>query len=328
MYSRILGGIYVRVFELGTPSRRMFEKDNDGLMRANMMISRLNGVTNLYRTLYDFWRRPAWETAFVDKAFFDFDPDDKGNELKDARKMHEYLAEKNILHYPYFSGRGFHIFAMIEETPSWKLSNPTTAMRKLHQEHSLGAGVKPDPATKDLVRIARIPNTINLKTKLFCVPLDYDELYLNKSEIEEIAKKQRKVDWECLYTNKIDFENYDCAAFEVEYAPVKGKIEVDEKALRDRLPKCVLNQLSDGWVGYFERFPVIMALKELALSEEEARKILEKYLHEEKYEHCIFVENQLHKLYKRDDLFFPNCDTLKMDGLCVEGCTGHNLYVE
>ena len=196
----------MRVFELGTPSRRMFECTPEGFSSAQSMIRRLNGVTNLYRTLYNFWRRPAGETAFIDKVFFDFDADPHGNEIKDARKLHEYLTEANILHYPYFSGRGFHIYAMIEEIPSWKLNNPTGAMRNLHQEISQEAKVKPDPATKDLVRIARIPNTLNIKSGLFCIPLEWDQLYLDKVEIEELAKTQQKASWENLYGLRINFE--------------------------------------------------------------------------------------------------------------------------
>ncbi len=245
--------------------------------------------------------------------------------------MHEYFQEENILHYPFFSGRGFHIFMKLNEVPAWELKSATGALRICHQYFTNEAKVQSDPKTRDVTRIARLPNTINMKSGLFCIPLQYEDLYLNRSEIEDLAHCQRfcKIRAE---GEPVDLKKFDIIT-EFEYKKVvdNAKLNVKDEKLKKYLPPCILNALTCGECGYEARYAVITALRDLICSEEEVRGILERNLSERDYDHCVNEEHQLSYLCNiKEDYLCPSCDLLKPEGLCIEGCSGQDgrIYYE
>ena len=69
------------------------------------------------------------------------------------------------------------------------------------------------------MRIARLPNTINLRTGLFCIPLTPDELYLSKEKIYDMAKHQKTpLSFALNKKKKINLDFFDGQKHEVDYA--------------------------------------------------------------------------------------------------------------
>lgn len=319
-------------FQLATPTRRTYEFTKEGIERAAYSTDKLNGITGLYRTIYNFEGWPAWDNAVIDKIFVDFDPEKKKpnsqRELFDARRLHEYLTEENVQHSIYFSGRGFHIFIAVNEVRSNELKNPRHAVRNCHQFFKEKAKIHPDPVTTDLRRISRIPNTKNLKTGLFCIPLSGEELYWEIDEIRELARKQRSIT-NTIKGNKINLDYFDVEMTTVEYRePVDSGVPIDLED--DSIPKCVIDLLSYPDCNYQERYAIITALRDLQYSRKEVKELLKRSLSEKKYKHCVYEERQVDYLFQRQDLLFPSCQTLKSQGICTNGdgsCNGQNVYL-
>jgi hypothetical protein len=316
-------------YQLAFPKRITFRATLSDYKRARDLIKKHNGMTAVYRTIYNFEGEPTSRNAIIDKIFFDFDHSETApNEaLFGLRRLHEYLDQENIKHTMFFSGRGFHLFLFTEKRHSREFENPTAVTRNAHNHICQEAGVKPDPKTKDVLRVARLPNTVNIKTGLCCIPLNRDEIYLSRDEILELAKRQRlgpisnmkKEGAEVLKLDDFDFKAFDATSYEV-----AGSVE--DVLIFDGLPKCVAYSLQQGDCGFHERYAIITALRELCYSREDAQDILRSYLSIEKYRHCIHEEHQLDYLYDRTDLLFPSCDTLKAQGLCIKGCKGCDIY--
>jgi hypothetical protein len=324
----------MKFFQLGIPHRRTFTLDEEGLAESRKIIKDLNGLTPIFRTINDFQGLPNHKTAIVSKLFFDFDVDKKNPDdeeyLIQARKLHEYLKERNIKHFVYFSGRGFHIFVLVKPKLARMMNNADEAVRIARLRIINKLNLMSDPSTKDLMRFARMPNTINIKTNKFCIPLKPEELYLSREEIEKLAETQRfGIDPSC-GEELIDITKYDTEKVAYEPKEVSKSLHpVDEKFLQKKLPKCILASLSEGSCGYYERYAIITALRDACCySRSDTKKVLKKYLTEEKYYHCVRDEGQVDYLYDRQKLLFPNCTTLKEQGICVKGCSGQDVYEE
>ena len=176
------------------------------------------------------------------------------------------------------------------------------------------------------MRVSRIPNTINLRTGMFCIPITLEELEKDLDDIHQLAKKPRKVNNK--NGNKlVDLEKCDQSTIKFDFNNLTSDVEGCQTVDLEYIPRCVKAALERGTCRHRERYYIITALRDLGYSEEAVFKILEKYLLEKHFEHCIDEEGQLDYLFnERQDLLFPSCMTIKADGFCVEGCSGFNLY--
>jgi hypothetical protein len=324
-----------KIFQIANPVRITFPLNEDGIERAQRLVRTLNGRVNVYRSIYNFWERPSYDKAFIDKIFFDFDKDGNGTELKDTRKLHSYLIDNQITHAIYFSGRGFHLFVKTKSLASWEIQNPVMAIKNAWNRISQEAKVNPDPATKDILRIARLPNSLNMKSGLFCIPLSYNDIEsLEREEIEKLAERQRFKNYHTKEKEVLDLTEFDCNSDVFQPREICRNKDLDEKRLQERLPECAKACLEAEYAGFEGRFITILALKELNYSVGNTKKILEKYLSnnfkkgrdESEYDHCI-NENQVEYLYQRD-FFWPSCEKIRADGLCCENCDGPTIYLE
>jgi hypothetical protein len=324
----------MKYFQVATPERRTFELTGDGIERSKRIVYKLNGVTDLYRTIYNFNDWPGWDSAIIDKVYIDFDPEkenpESGRELFDTRKLHEYLIEQNVQHSLYFSGRGFHIFVAVNKIMPSQLKNPRMAVKNCHKYLIEEAEIKPDPVTVDLMRIARLPNTKNMRTGLFCIPLAPEELYWDINDIYRLGAHQRIFSGQKVKEEKkVNLGYFDGKKFEIDYAETIDSgvsLDIDD----DNIPECVKNNLSLGDCNYLERYAIITALRDLSYPKEEVRRILKEYLIPKKYNHCIHEERQLDYLFQRQDLLFPSCSTLQIQGMCVnknKKCRGQHIYL-
>jgi len=196
--------------ELGTPQRSVYEV---GDARVLAKIRQLNSLSTLFTSLYVYKetgeRACKYHTGVIDMMVFDFDPFDQfGNKLKNYESMlamHEGLYRLGIMHKVHFSGRGYHLFVKFNEplevwlTRDYEIAAEKKRYLRLAQqfvrkECPLLDGSLPEVDVHLLGNIAqliRIPNTLNMKSKLFCIPLTHEELVHGEEPIRELAKKQR-----------------------------------------------------------------------------------------------------------------------------------------
>lgn len=318
-------------WQLATPKRKTFTDSSEDLVEATATIQHYNGVLPFYRTLYNFDGGVSSRNAVINKIFFDFDCSEDNRELIDVRRFDEYLTQEGIMHSIFFSGRGFHIYTYTEPISGWDLKSPSGAIRNCWTYFVDKLSLCCDPATKDIMRVSRIPNTINIKSGLYCIPLLSEELQLSRSEIETLARKPRKLTTSYRADGvKIDLNEYDCESI---VAPISDFVpdysgDINFERMLKVLPSCLVKILLSKSPSYNERFILILGLREMMFTEEEADSVLEEFLDTRTYKHCVSEEGQLRYLYSREDLGFPNCRSICESGLCVEGCKRRVYYEE
>jgi hypothetical protein len=203
--------------EIGTPDRILVTSIDDYLK----LFKTLNGKTNLFETVYKFKYlkteyQPDYESAIIDKIFFDADSSNSWNAVK---KFHEYLMSINIKHtIKQSSLMRFHIMVASDDTDvDNKKRALKNAMIGLSNDANLTFGKSDecdfDYATfGDLSRLCRIPGTFNVKRKSWCNYVTEEELY-SEDKLKEVSQSMRtKQVW--FGKNKIKLKDYD---FETEY---------------------------------------------------------------------------------------------------------------
>lgn len=286
------------------------------------------GKKNIYESVYQFdgEGKEAIQTsnAIVDKIFLDFDYDEDLTFFNDVKKVVKYLNQSKIKFYIRFSGRGFHIFIQLADI---KLKNPQHAIRewvrRLHEETDTDSD---SSVVGDLRRVCRIMGSMNLKTHLFCIPLDYQTLMTNT--YKTICDKAKEYHDELAdYINDgtlLDLSEYDK---EKEHISVKN-VSSTNIELSYGLPPCIRAMIKNPLLGYEERGQLILFLRDDGYGFNEILSVLKTILSDEKYYHCTEEENQLEYLYNREDMMFASCKTLKSKGMCCsDTCTGHRLYL-
>lgn len=288
----------------------------------NFLIRVFNDKVNLYESVYTYTDVIDISHVNIDKIFLDFDCDEKFIFFDNVRTVARYLYEKDIKFYIRFSGRGFHIFILLDN--EW-LEYPKIAIKQyvkaLHKE----TNTESDPAVvADLRRVVRIPYTINKRNNLYCIPLSYNDL-MTKT-YEEICKMAEEPMFftEFINGNKLlnikDFDKIPAAISE-------HYITTKKTTISNKIPPCIKALMEDPYTLYDGRFRIILFFRELGYLKEEVEKILENCLCEEYFEHCIQEEKQVEYLFNREELFFPSCKTMKLDGYCPDNdCEGHGLY--
>lgn len=322
-------------FQLGFPSRYTLEDNEEGNAEAARLVKQFNGLTKVFRSIYNYDGVPCADTAVIDKIFFDFDYDeDQPNKAqKDLQKLHNFLKQEEYAHSIYFSGMGFHLFLETEVKKAREFMSPALVVRGVHKHICATVGIEPDEKTKDLMRFARLPGTKNLKSKFFCIPLSEEMIHWSREEIMNRAKEQHFEDFR-INGKPYCLDDFDVEKTTVKYAEPVGNIEDIQDEILEDMPYCVRNLLLGDYCGWTGRRVVITAMKEKAYTREETVSVLEKYLSSNRhkldgneYEHCM-KENQVDYLFDNPDMMFPACFTNREDGFCVEGCEGPKIYLE
>lgn len=313
------------IFEVGLP-RKLCKTTKEKINFINLY----NGKKSIYETVYTFTETkmngkkeiPVYETAVIDKIVFDFD--DKGCDAwKECNNLHQYLLKDNIKHKVNMSGRGYHLYIFCD------IYRPQFAKSTLFNSQMNFVNIlnlKCDSQLiGDLARLIRIPNTYNLKAKRFCIPLTKEDFEKGDSYCKQLALKQRFINSQSIIGEKLlDLKQFDNQNWNEEDnlmfietldIPSSENVEIKE------LPLCIDNILNKKDSGYKERGLVILYFKERGYSKQEIYNILKQHLSPRKFKHCIVEERQLQYLYDiRDDLVFPNCESIKKDGFCPKKC--------
>lgn len=299
--------------------KRTFAKDCESFV---MLVNKFNGIKDCYSSIYPIIRRGVRDITSVDKIFFDLDK--HSTCWESTKKMHDWLSQNGYRHIILLSGGGFHVYVFTTKTI---LKNPKNAIKSAQHHITKEAGVtigKPNKADVDehvigdIARIARIPNTYNLKRKRFCIYILQEDLEKSFEEIKVIAKKQRK--------ERFVFEGktFDLSGFDNLPTPPEIMILDTPDALNNvdgcmkLLPPLIRRLLLEQSCGWRDRYIQILAMRESGLPYKVAVELCRKYWSPEKFRHAMIdEENQIRYVYGRGDLFFPAWKTLQNKGYLV-----------
>lgn len=299
---------------ISIPQRYLVEN----LEQYHEFVNRYNGVVNLYIEIY--------KNNEIDKIFFDFD---SPKALENVRKMHQWCKEKDYRHTILFSGRGFHVYIKatgLIKHPKIALSNVHT---KIAEELGLLWG---EPSIADLdchvrgniSQVARIPYTINPRSGRNCCFLPE---YLLSHSYEAICNYSEKPNRDPYYygTKEIDLSKYDSdKEYDIHY---KMKIPESNLQISGNFPDCIKSLLRNPELRYRERLQLILYLRANGFSKSEVISVLQKYLSEEKFHHCVKEEHQVDYLFRKEDEYFFNHQDLERMGYCKdENCSLKKFY--
>lgn len=285
-------------------------------------IALYNGKKNIYQSVYSYVGEPIAPNAYIDKIFLDFDYDTDLKFYDDVRKVAFYLYDLGVKFYIRFSGRGFHIFIL---TYNEQLKQPKLAIKKWVKDLHRRTNTYSDPSVVgDTRRVSRILGTKNLKTGLYCIPIEYHQLCeLSYEDICQMAKS---------YNGHADYiigQDYvSLLPLDEDIITTKHEIVLNDVHFSAKFPPCIDYLLSNADLGYHERRELIIYLRDDGYTEEEVVEILRNHLSDEKFQHCVEEEHQVSYLFGREDILFSSCESQKCNGICNSSdCCGANLYL-
>ena len=124
-----------------------------------------------------------------DEFILDVDGTNPENAKQKAIGLSIMLEDLGIPYQPYFSGTGFHL-GIPGSAFRWKPC-PDLHLKVKDRLKAEGIYEYADPSVSDKTRLIRVVNTINMKSKLWKIPLDLSELHLSISDIQNKAKSKR-----------------------------------------------------------------------------------------------------------------------------------------
>lgn len=277
---------------------------------------------NLFTTVYNHTEfgekypyRPKYDSAIIDRLWFDFDLetviDEKTTIRNDCygmmKKLHEWALERDLKHICRYTGSGFDVTIF---TKKKFIKNKKDTIGNAVIEICKELGIESDAKTiGDIARVNRITNSYNFKPKAkrFCIPLTQELIDSGHKEIRKTAKKQkfytRVFGEKLLDIKKYDYANHREDDELFENADI-GECEIE--GLSDSVPICIKYLLLKKTPNYNERRPIIVGLRELAFNEKEIIGLLKKHLDSKKFYHCVYEEGQVTHLYRNKNMLFPN----------------------
>ena len=290
------------IYEVGLP-RKTVTSNKETIE----FINKNNGLKKIFRTVYNFdlmnENKPDYNSAIIDKLFFDFDGKDCWNE---ANSFHEFLIKENIKHYITMSGKGYHIFVL---TKTYRPKHSKNCIKNAQHYFIDKLNLKCDKQViGDNARLHRIPNTFNPKARLFCIPLTKNFFEQGDIHIKIMATSQYFIKNISIGEKLFDIERFDTEPENkfifapTEIDSISGSLNLD---YMKECPEFIKELLFKKNVGWNDRYLIILYFKEKGYTRQEVYEILKENLTEKKFKHCITEERQLQYLFERDDLMFP-----------------------
>lgn len=320
--------------EVGCPERRLCKTEKEFCD----FINRFNGKTDLYYSLYNCDENRNFDNLVLNKIGFDIDIKDGysyQDVLSDAKKMSDYFMSKKLEHSIFFSGnKGIHLYVWTKTDKN--IVNKKECLKNAHiYFRDLLTVTLDESIFGDIKRLFRIPNTLHLTSRLFCINLERSDLDKGIEFIREKAKQQ------CFQTHVYGSELFDISKFDTEKKKIvdripqfsAAEIKVDDKIIDGFLP-CVKawlvnleHPITKQRMGTWEaRYYFAVYCKETGISAKIANEIAQKYFGKIKrtdrfgnnYNHFSHVK-ALQLAYARDD-FFPSCHVLFDKNACPGIC--------
>jgi len=307
-------------------------------------ISKGNGIITCNTSLYSCTNKRATD-AIIDKIYLDLDTIKTC--LDKTIQYHEFLMNeiKNapIEHRIIFSGHGFNIYT---STNIINLNNRKATVantqRWLAEQSGLTIGeVREADIEKqiigDIAKMVRIPGTQNVKTPKkdrkkrgvpfkeidkedwrYCIPINEKTLYSSYDDIRELAKIQpNKIEDIVFGKNKLDISQFDFInTINVPLEFIDINIENIDPIMKS-FPPLLQYMITTKMCGWRDRYLTILGMRECGISMKNSIQIVKKYWTKEKVHHSLYDEGQFEYIYSREDLFFPNWDTLRQEGYPV-----------
>ncbi len=182
----------------------------------------------------------------------------------------------------------------------------------------------------DISRLARLPQSINQKSGLYCTYFLNSEVnILTFKEIQNLAKNPREYTENC--DELIDISSYDSLnesntnnfqSLNINQngnsLTIKKLNEEEFNNIVEILPDCIKNFVKeyDGESSFYKkRFDMILFLKEYGLDLEMITNFLYTLMYEKKFKK-VMQEERIDKIYNKE-FASPACNTLKIDFECV-----------
>lgn len=206
--------------------REVLELPSDGMKGWRRMVKNAdelesywrgkNGSGNVYFTAYGYTdttapkhHRVDYNTPLIHHFVMDFDCKDfknKGADVpfevpqEEVRRLHNYLLSKEILHFVWFSGGGFHIWIPLAESLQPKSGSEVSQIKYSGRvlintwEKEIGTLRCNDPTVAfDTSGMIRIPNSYNAKRGCWSIPLSSEELLtLSHDDLMNLAQESRR----------------------------------------------------------------------------------------------------------------------------------------
>ena len=301
--------------QLATPTRKVVSSQEEMLEIVNKY-NKLK-VCRIWVSIYNYFSKEQnVNTIDVDKVFLDFDNDK--TMFTDVCVMHDFCLKNNYRHIMFFSGRGFHFYLMTKNYEN--LKNIKEAISNTQQYFVKTLNLTPDPTCiGDYTQVAGFPNTLNTKRRRFCIPIDETDLANGYDFIREKALEQNfKFRW-------YGWELYDISKHD---GQINGEIElvkltadqrraIDKNKILKELPKCLSRVLTKEHTGWRDRFLVVCYLRDTGYMRSEVIELLRDFLSSRDFKHCTQEERQVDYLFRRQEILFPNCDSLRHEGYCL-----------
>ena len=304
--------------EAGTP-RRFVVNNKSEFVRV---VNEANGIKRMFFALYQCDPSLNYSFANIDKVFFDFD--DPKTSHNDMKMLHEHCKETKLRHTVIFSGGGYHVYIF---TKNGVLKNNKKALWNVHHKICEELKLNLDQHIKgDVSRLARVPSTYNTKRRKYCISISEDDIEKGHDFIREKAKKPN-LQYYYYGTEYLDMQPYDAEkddGYDYLILDSEEQREINEDKLLKNLPLCISTFLKRSGIGYRQRYLTIVYLRELGYTLGETVGVLKKFLTEHKFRHCVIEERQVHYIYQRPELYFPNCNKIKKEGYCIKGCKMKN----
>jgi len=303
--------------EVGSPTRILVNTKQE----FYDYINKYNGIKNIYFALYQCDNEKKYDTAHIDKIYFDLDPVETDPEkcCLDAKHLHNHLLDENIKHVMLFSGGGFQVFIFTKNFKHLKNSKQTVFNCQDHYCRLLEIDL--DKQVKgDVARLARVPNTFNVKRRRYCISVSREDL---EQGYDYIRKKAFKQHFKMYVYGKLrlDIKRFDGQiSYNVDVMDIDEdvKIKIDKNKFLKTLPPCISSGLACREPRWRQRFLIITYLREKGYTFSETIQILKEYLKPTKFKHCMQIEHQPKYIYKKGDISFPTCERIKKEGFCPE----------
>lgn len=284
-------------------------------------------ITNTYNykeTYIDEYNREKFDrkSIIIDRIPFDFD---KPHSYEDMFKMHNYYKKDNISHTVNFSGNGYHFYIHTKINEINTILDVSLYQNKIAKQ----LGVDVDPTiVGNPSHMIRLPGTWNKRRGRFCISLTEREINTSHEEICELAKVQRKGIIK-IEGDLFKLKHYKSSDTLPDFPTFDKPLEDLDIDLDLLIPCLTINIRSGGHLPHKDRVYICQYLSEIyrngrhpnSLNKEELDNIVNNI--SDFFEDIVidFDRNLTRKYVKgivKKYLNSPSCNTLKMNGKCVE----------
>ena len=320
-YEQLLQKIYSDYpRQFGSPQR----KNINSFAELMQNIERHNKKTPCFVSLYNYYQLPdrSYNKDIKLKfVLFDFDE----NPYENAKKLFDYLKEKNIKFFIVFSGGGFHFYIITDNYT--KVVNAKMALLNCHKQIIKDTGLVCDnKIIGNVAQIIRIPATLNEKPhrSAWCIFVN-EEMFLKGYDfVKDYSKNNKFGSFQVIgekYLDILPFDTNKLGDIEVLALTDVAASEIKSDALLSRIDPCIANllmQIKEMGSSFSERYLIISYLKDFGFSKNQVIEVLRKFLEESKFNHCVYEEKQVDYIFSRN-LISAGCSQIQQKGYCVGG---------